>query len=171
MFPWIRSLLRKIVGIIRYLFGERRAAKLVLSGSAVPKPPATKLVWAVAVQQESRSMETIQVTTQQDGLVVVTPVDAVGGPASIEPGSLVATSSDQSAFGNGIVIDQGGENPLAISIRIPCVGTFGQKAVIHITADADLGAGVEPIEGDIEFEIVQPKAVALGLSGRAIPKP
>lgn len=115
-------------------------------------------------------METVKVTTQQDGLIVVTPVDAVGGPATIEAGSLVATSLDESAFANGVVMDQGGPNPVAISIRIPCVGTFGQKATIHVTADADLGAGVETIEGDIEFEIVQPKAVALGISGSAIPK-
>lgn len=169
MIGFFARLVRRIMRFIRSLLGEQRAAKLVLTGKAIPKPVPERVAPPEARPQESRSMETIKVTTQQDGLIVVTPVDAQGGPAHIEPGSLVATSSDETAFGNGIVIDQGG-NPLAVSIRIPCVGTFGQKATIHVTADADLGAGVEPIEGDIEFEIVQPKAVALGLSGSAIPK-
>lgn len=91
--------------------------------------------------------------------VELSPQDSNGNPAQVEPGTVAIVSSDESVC--SVVRDS--ENELKFEILGSNNGTVG-TAQIDISADADLGSGVETITGFIGVEITPKHAVGFGFN-------
>jgi hypothetical protein len=91
--------------------------------------------------------------------VEIIPQDANGNPAQVEMGSVNIASSDESVC--RVVRDP--DNETKFEILGSNDGTVG-VAQIDISADADLGDGVETITGFIGVEITAKHAVGFGMT-------
>ncbi len=87
--------------------------------------------------------------------VAVGAVDKAGNPALVQ--GVIWTSSDETIF----TVEQNPEDPMKAKIKP--VGTLG-SAQIQVSADADLGEGVETLSGFADIEIVGGKAVSLNVN-------
>lgn len=81
-------------------------------------------------------------------------IDAAGNPAAID-GTPEWGSSDEAILTVAPADD-------GMSAMVTTVGPLG-AAQIHVTADADLGEGVRPLTGILDFEVHGSEAVALNL--------
>lgn len=84
-------------------------------------------------------------TATQDCPLVAMPEDKKENPTSVE--NAVWTTSDESIL--TLVADPGGD-PLKVTAH--AVGPLG-SALVTFTADADLGAGVVPVIGTLDFVV------------------
>lgn len=89
--------------------------------------------------------------------VVGSPKDIKGDDAPIQPGSLSVSSSNDEVF----TVDRDekdSENDMAWKV------VAGRKgaAVLTITADADLGEGIQTIKAEIAVEVTSSEAVSFG---------
>lgn len=100
----------------------------------------------------------VSMSYSQKVSVQISPVDSLGNPATVEPGSVNVVSSDESVA----MINRDTENELNFEIIGNNAGRVG-VAQINISADADLGEGIVTIEGFIGVEITPKQAVGLGL--------
>lgn len=98
----------------------------------------------------------LSLTSTQFATGTLQPVDSKGRPASVEPGSVVFTSSDPSVF----IVEQDPLNGLAIIVTAIGEGT----AQLDYSADADLGAGIVSISGFTAIEVLPALAVGFGLT-------
>lgn len=88
----------------------------------------------------------------------IAPVDAKGNPAPID-GIPAWTTADFRLL--DLIPSADG-----LSVQVRPVGPLAAGVQVTVTADADLGEGVETLIGMIEVDIVGGKAVALGISGQ-----
>lgn len=84
------------------------------------------------------------------------PVDRLGNPAPVEPGSVRFTSSDENVFRAA----QDAENELNVRLIATGVGV----AQLSYSADADLGEGIVTIEGFTGVEVLPADAVGFGIT-------
>lgn len=101
----------------------------------------------------------VSLTLDQAFNAVVTPKDRAGNPAAIQ--NPVWASSDET-----IVSVAPSPDGLACYIDTVGVGT----ARVVLSGDADLGEGVRPIVGEIEFVVSAGGAVTLEITGTAVDK-
>jgi hypothetical protein len=94
----------------------------------------------------------IKITNEQKVTLTLAPVTAAGRPAVVDGIPLWAIQSGESQ----IDVAADGRSATFISSDLP--GT----TVTLVTADADLGEGVERVQTIIELEVVSAKASALG---------
>ena len=103
----------------------------------------------------------VQSTTEFNYRIGISPVTAAGKPAPIQPDSVVIT-----ATGGGSFIIEGDGKILLQSEAIAGMTAY------QISADADLGEGVETISDVIDYTYTDPKATSLGLQDLgAVAKP
>ena len=100
-------------------------------------------------------MATLVLTDAQKVALSVTFLDAAGNPASVD-GAPVWGSSDPT-----IVLVEAATDGL--SAVATAVGPLG-SAQVNVTADADLGAGVESITGLLDVNVVGDKAVTVAIA-------
>lgn len=97
-------------------------------------------------------------TDTQQILLSIDPKTRAGNPANVE--NVVWGSSDP----NVITITPATDG---LSATAATTGTLG-TVQITVTADADLGAGVEEITGVQEIQVLAGKAVSLGITGGSV---
>jgi hypothetical protein len=105
--------------------------------------------------REEEPMPLVQLTDRQRVRIAIDPLDEMKNPAPID-GIPTWESSDPSILtveatddGRGVMAVTGG--PL---------GT----ATVTVTADADMGDGIEPLTGTVDFEVVGSEARSLNVS-------
>lgn len=86
----------------------------------------------------------------------VTPTNRLGGPAKVESGSVEFSSSDPSIATVEESVDD--ETKFRVVAHSPGV------CQIDISADADLGEGVETISGFVGVEVLPEKATGFGVT-------
>ena len=112
------------------------------------------------VPKEESHMQ-VQSTTEFNYRVGISPVSAAGKPAPIQAGSVSVTVT-----GGGTFVDEGSGKILLKSEDIAGMTSY------QISADADLGDGVETISDVIDYTYTDPKATSLGLQDLgAVAKP
>jgi len=92
--------------------------------------------------------------TQKVG-IAVNPVDAAGNPAKVD-GVPTWVSSDESVITLEVATD-------GLAASAVTTGKLG-VAQVQVSADADVGAGVEAIGGVLDIEVLGGKAVALNVT-------
>jgi hypothetical protein len=140
-----------------FLEGELSSQMLVLEEirAAVAPGPAVGFVFDV-MGGEFVSFEGDHMVLKDTEQVVlsVVPVDAKGNAAPVD-GAPVWGSSDPAVATVTAAAD-------GLSATVAAVGPLG-KTQISVTADADLGEGLESIVGTLEIEVVAGKAVSLSI--------
>lgn len=102
-------------------------------------------------------------TTLEKVHVKLNPTDSTGNPSTVEPGSVVWTVTSGGAT---VTPDADGLGAFFISEDITGSSTWG------VSADADLGAGVDTISDSGTYTYNHPNAANLGLTADpAQPKP
>lgn len=87
--------------------------------------------------------------------LAIRPLDRAGQPARVD-GVPSWTSSDESV----LTVHPEADGMAALCVTVGPVGT----AAVKVTADADLGTGVENLEETADFTVVGGRAASLGLS-------
>lgn len=114
-----------------------------------------------SLKQKTSPMLTLVITTEQKITVTITPKTAAGNPASVDG---APTWSVVSGFAT-IDVSPDGLSATLISSDAP-----GQSQFL-ISADADLGAGIETIQDVVTLNVEGAKATSLGLvAGEPQPK-
>ena len=118
--------------------------------------PATHLLWTVGpiaeqpgVTRTWRRITMLQLTNTQQCPIAVSGVDKKGNPAELD--SVVFTSSDPSVA----TVDADPSDPNKALIKAVAAGT----AQINVSADADLGDGVNTLTGTLDLTVVAGQAV------------
>ena len=118
--------------------------------------PATHLLWTVGPIAEQhfitrtwRRITMLQLTNTQQCPIAVSGVDKKGNPAELD--SVVFTSSDPSVA----TVDADPSDPNKALIKAVAAGT----AQINVSADADLGDGVNTLTGTLDLTVVAGQAV------------
>ncbi len=93
----------------------------------------------------------LTLTTIDETTGLLTPVDAKGKPSSVEAGSVLISSTDESVF----TVEKDATNELAFKVTAVGVGT----AQLNYSGDADLGDGVKTITGSTTVTVTQSEAV------------
>lgn len=97
----------------------------------------------------------VSLKTTQQVRGTVQPVDRLGNAAPVQEGTVEYTSSNPDVF----VVEEDPENETAFKVVAKGVGT----GELRVTADADLGEGVETIETFAAVEVFPESAVGFGL--------
>ncbi len=95
-------------------------------------------------------------TTVQKVALSVAFVDAAGNPATVD-GIPAWASSDESII---TIADISADGMSCFAVT---VGPLG-NAQVSVQADADLGAGVRPVTGVIDFEVQAAEAVSASIA-------
>lgn len=133
--------------IIKTLAIFRRAAELYI---------ATNEAHAIYFfQGGNRLMETLKLQDDQKVSLQIAIVDAKGNPAVVD-GTPIWSSSNEAIL--TVVAAADGMSAVATA-----VGPLGPSQ-IAVTADADLGAGVKPILGTQDVDVVAGEAVSVGIT-------
>ena len=100
----------------------------------------------------------IGLKVEQNVKVKLQPMDRLGNPATVEPGSVQFESSDPDVF----TVIQSPDNELEATVfsSLDNPGT----AQLDYSADADLGEGVVKISGFSAVEVLPLQAVGFGLN-------
>lgn len=114
------------------------------------------------LKRKDNAMILVEINTDQDLGITVTPLDGHGNPAPVEVGSVRAFSDDPSRITDATVEADG-------SLRCETTGWLGQ-VLITVSADADIGAGVDTISEQIQVTISALHAKNLGVGVAGIPK-
>lgn len=94
------------------------------------------------------------ISNEEQIAVRLAPVTAGGQPASLDgPATFEVTSGDAT-----VVPDADGLGFLAVS------GAAGVQSVITVTADADLGSGVQTLTDTFVLDVVAASASGLGMT-------
>lgn len=93
--------------------------------------------------------------------LTIAPVDAAGNPAPVD-GIPSWSSSDESVLTVSAAAD-------GMSADAVTVGPLG-NAQVNVSADADLGEGIETLTGTLDVEVVASQATSLGISA-GVPEP
>lgn len=100
----------------------------------------------------------LMLTDTQKAMLAITIVDAKGNPAVVD-GAPEWSTSDASVLSVQPAAD-------GMSAIVRASGGLG-SAQVSVTADADTGAGIEPIAGTLDVEVIAGKAVAVSISAGA----
>lgn len=124
--------------------------------------PAERLVFTAhlddgTIQNEVTHME---MRDDQQVLLTIQPVDAKGKPAVVD-GAPVWAASDET-----VITVQDSADGLSAMV----LGVAPGSARVVVTADADLGSGITPLTGTLDFTITGGSAVALTITA-GIPAP
>jgi hypothetical protein len=98
----------------------------------------------------------VQLKDTQKVTGLLAPVDAKGNTATVQAGSVVVTSSDESV----VTVEKDASNELGFTLVAGKPGT----AQVDFSADADLGDGVTTIAGFTAVEVQAGDAVGMGAS-------
>ena len=96
----------------------------------------------------------MEMQDDQQVRLTIAPVDAKGKPAKLD-GIPVWASSDETVI--TVTADPDGLSALAVAV------TPGDARAV-VTADADLGSGVTPLSGSLDFTITAGAAVSLTIT-------
>ena len=99
-------------------------------------------------------MTTMTATQQTTG--TVTPVDAKGHPAAVQPGSSGFTSGDV----NVLTVTEDPANELKVIVK----GVAAGSAQVRWSGDADLGDGVVTISSAEDFVITSARATGASMA-------
>src|ERR1043165_185984 len=105
-------------------------------------------------QPKHKAMLELTINNEQKVRVLIAPVDSAGKPAKLDGAPTWETSSGDST----VVPDPDGLGAFLVSSDTP------GESIINVTADADLGAGVETIADAIKLTAEGAKAASLGLT-------
>lgn len=106
-------------------------------------------------QKEKQNMAELKSTSEEKIHFRLSPKTPGGNPANVETTNFEVVSGDAT-----LEVDEDGLGATAIS------GSEG-TSVIRVSADADLGEGVETISLDIDYVVTAPEANSLGFSADA----
>lgn len=97
---------------------------------------------------------TLILTDMQKVPLSVEFLDAAGNPALVD-GTPAWSSSDPC-----VTLEAAADGLSAVATASGALGT----AQVSVTADADMGAGVEPITGLLDIQVIADKAATVGIS-------
>ena len=106
----------------------------------------------------------VSITEAEDLEVTISPTNALGKPSAIQAGSLAIVSDNPGVIADGVMDPV---NPLTMR----CVTAGTGTATLTVSADADLGDGVETISETIQLVVNHVHATNLGVSVHGVPKP
>ncbi len=154
----IWRLLTKIFNLFQALLdGQKTIQKQLAEIIDILKPgPAVKLIFT-SISEDGTTIEGVTMGTLRDDQkqrLSINPVDAKGKPASLD-GVPTWTSSDET-----VVTVAAEADGLSAMVTAVLPGT----ARVVVDADADLGSGVTPLNGFVEYTITGGTAVALTIT-------
>lgn len=119
-------------------------------------PPKVRFDWKIAqpVTKKENTMLELTITNEQKVKVTLTPVTDTGRPASLDGAPAWTVQSGDST----VVPDEGGLSAFLVSSDTP------GDTIFVVTADADLGEGVEELSDTIRLTVAGARAKNLGLS-------
>ncbi len=133
-----------------------QGVQLDLIVAALKPLPAVKLVFDVELEgQITEGVKHFKMTNSQQLTATIQPVDKKGQPAPID-GVPVWASSDETII-TVVPSDDG------LSAVVAAVGPLGD-AKVAVSADADLGAGINTIFGTLDVTITQGGAVGFKIT-------
>lgn len=106
------------------------------------------------IKNNKKMAATLTINQQVSGQV--TPVDRKGNPAQVEKDSVRYTSSDDSV----VIVVEDTDDETKFKVVATGVGT----CQVTVSADADLGEGVEDISAFAAVEVFPEKAVGFGIA-------
>lgn len=110
-------------------------------------------------------MISVSMTNEEKAILTITPVTSTGNPASVDGKPTWAPSDPEMALGDLVVSEDG------LSCEVPSSDSnTGSAATVVVSADADLGDGVETITETFGFTVTHPKAASLQGSVSVVPK-
>lgn len=131
--------------------------------AAVTTGPAVKLIFHATLEdQDLGEITMIQLTDTQKVTLSIQPVDAKGNPALVD-GAPTWNSSDPSI----ITVVPSADGLSAVASAAGPLTADGASVQVSVTADADLGAGVETISGTMDVTVVASKAVSVAINAGA----
>lgn len=134
--------------LCRWVFQRRRKGRKVTLNFIVG-PPLLK-----SKPQPTKDTMDIQLTNEQKVQATLTPVTATGKPAKIDGKPVWSVPTGTAT----VAPADDGMSAYIVS------GDEPGPSVIVVSADADLGEGVETIEAHIDLTVVGAKAASLGLT-------
>ncbi len=111
------------------------------------------VVGPIEFKREVEDMALV-LTDEQKVSISLQPVTAAGNPAKVD-GAPTWSSSDPSI----LALDVAPDGLSAVATTVGPVGT----SQIHVNADADLGAGVVPLDALLDVEVIAAQAASLTL--------
>jgi hypothetical protein len=122
-----------------------------------PRPPGRLHVTVGPVAaKKGTPMVTVVLTTEQKVRIAVAPQTSSGSPAQVDGAVLFSVTSGDCTI-----------EPIDNTSAFIVSGSAPGDSVIAVTADADLGAGVEEIADTVQATVTHPKATSLGLTADA----
>jgi hypothetical protein len=124
--------------------------------------PAVKLVFTAHLDDGTTTEGVVMQTLRDDQKVLLTiqPLDAKGKPAAVD-GAPVWSSSDETQI--VVVAASDGLSAVASGVAPPADSTAPLPRIV-VTADADLGSGVTPITGSLDFTITGGSAATIAIT-------
>lgn len=120
-----------------------------------------QLLWEIGPVSEQattgttrRRKKMLKLTTTQQSALAISGVDRKGQPAGLD--SIVFSSSDPSVA----TVTPDASDPSKAILKAVAAGT----TQINVTADADLGDGVNELTGVLDVNVVAGQAVSLAIS-------
>ena len=130
-------------------------AQLALIVDTLIPGPAVKLVFTAHLDDgTSTEVTKMDLRDDQKVLLSIQPVDAKGQPAVVD-GAPTWASSDETV----VTLEVASDGMSAVASGV----TPGAARVV-VTADADLGSGVTPLSGSLDFTITAGNAVSLTIT-------
>lgn len=130
-------------------------AQLALIIDTLIPGPAVKLVFTAHLDDgTSTEVTKMELRDDQQVLLTIQPVDAKGKPAVVD-GAPTWASSDETVV--TLVPSADGMSAMASGVS-PGTGR------VVVTADADLGSGVTPLSGSLDFSITAGNAVSITIT-------
>lgn len=124
--------------------------------------PAVSLVFTAHLD-DGTTLEGVTMFTLRDDqkvLLTIQPLDAKGKPAAVD-GAPTWASSDETQVTLEVASD--GLSAVASGVAPPADATAALPRVV-VTADADLGSGITPITGSLEFTITAGSAATISIT-------
>lgn len=100
-------------------------------------------------------IDVLVLTDLQKCTISVAFTDAAGNPATVD-GTPTWTSSDPSI----ILVTPADDGMSAVATTVGPLGT----SQVAVTADADLGAGITPVTGTLDIQVIASQAVAASIA-------
>lgn len=130
--------------------------EIVETPDAAAVPPAGSFTWIIGpvTTKEILSMPAeINLTTEQQVLATITPVTAAGNPATLDGEAVWTVTSGTCTV-----------TPVDATSAWLVSGDIAGDSTVVVSADADLGAGVQTISDTCLLHVANPQAASLGLT-------
>ena len=143
--------------------------KLIVSGSLefiLEEDKKPGFLWSINVNGVvSKNITMLVLPNDHKVIATVEPVDAKGNPATIDGIPSWSSSSATIATVNALPADGSGKFSAEV---LP--GSELGTCQINVTADADLGSGIQQISGVLDLEVVGGQAVGFTIT-TSVPEP